>query len=323
MTRLSNPDVSAAITEVWTFQDAVEHVVDFFDLEQTARNLRMARRAVTTAYRDLPFKHRWSYYDRLNSVHTQASGTLTAVYDHTGGAYERVLTATAGTWDANAIYGEVVLGNDRYDIATRESSTEITLSPHSNPGADVASGSVTWMRKSYPLGISFRRASPVVELAESWMLEYVTPATLHQLEVGNYQPSRPYAYTFSNTGEYYGSLSITFVPPPSESRMYEFMAEVAPRQLLTESVIAGTVTVSGNATTVTGTGTAFADAHIGSIIRISADGTSAPTSLVGSMLPDATGTDNPYVAQRVVTAVASATSLTIDSAMSSTTYTRR
>jgi len=77
------------------------------------------------------------------------------------------------------------------------------------------------------------------------------------------------------------------------------------------------VAVTAGSTTVTGTSTAFPEDCIGSIIRFSETST-APTGVPGTF-NGSTPIDNRYYAQRVITARASATSLTIDQAVSSAT----
>lgn len=297
--------------EVWTFHDTVEHLLDLYDLPYEGRNLRQAVRAVLKAYRDLPQAHRWSYFYRSQPLRTEASqDTGSVVYDHTGGTFERQLTLSGATWPTTAAYGRVTFADTVYDVSTRESDTIVTLTEEGNPGADVASTDYTWFRSTYPLPVGLRRASPVVEGGTTTYLEYVTPAESLARFVGESSPGSPHSYTFRNDGKFPGRLCIDFVPPPSSSVIYDFMAEVSPRSLAIELEDTGSVSVSAGSTTVTGSSTLFSSKHAGCVIRFS-DANSLPTSVVGSGL----GNTNPYYAQRFIRAVASATSLTIDSVL--------
>lgn len=307
-----------AETSIWTYQDAVEHVLDLYDLERTGRNLRLARKAVLTAYDGVPESHRWSYLTRRLQVVTEASQSLTGSYDHTGGAEERLVTATVGTFPDSARLGHIILDDQIYEVEDRLSSTTVTLSPSSNPGTDVASGAITWFKATYTLPVNFRQCYELRELSNAYELEYVTPPDLLDRMMGNFQPARPYCYTIRNASDWYGALEVEFCPPPSESRTYDAVAYIAPRELSVESYGTGLVSVASGSTTVTGTGTSWSSAYVGAIIRFSENGTQPPSSVVGSPNADYPGgVDNPYYAQRVVLDVASATSMTIDAEVSS------
>lgn len=307
-----------AETEIHTYNDVVEHVLDLYDVDRTARNLRMARRAVLTAYRDLPTMHRWSYLTRRVQFKTEASESHTAVFDYTGGAYERMLTTT-GTWPSTASLGRVIIDNVCYDIEARKSATIITLTADSNPGEDVASGTVTWYRSVYPLPVRFIRGHVLVEPSTSTTLLPTTPTQVALELAASHTPGTPDRYCFHNASEYYGSMDVEFMPPPSTVRTYELMAEVAPRPLTTETYSTGTVSVASGSTSATIVTGVMVSAFAGAIIRFSADGTSLPTSAAGSIESDPDGTSNPYFAQRVIASVDSTTALTLDAAVSSST----
>ena len=76
---------------------------------------------------------------------------------------------------------------------------------------------------------------------------------------------------------------------------------------------AGTITMTAESTALTGTDTVFTSTHVGAIIRTAGDD-DLPTGMEG---------DNPWVEQRSIIAVASATSATLDAAPSATHTARR
>jgi hypothetical protein len=292
--------------ELWTFQDAVEHVLDLYDLERQSLNVRKARRSILTAYRNLANAHRWSYYCRRQQVRTEASqDTGTVTYTHS----TRTVTLTGSTWPANAARGKINIEDNIYEIESRTSDTEIVLPEASTPGSDITdAASYEWFRSSYPMPAGVRMASPVVKVGESRFLEHVTPHELMSRYVGNTSPSDPYIYAFHSDGEKAGEVCIEFWPPPTESKIYDFMAEVSPRQLFTEVVDTGTVTTSGTAATFDSS--VLSSRNTGSIIRFSQNA-NLPTSVVGGL----GGADNPYYAQRIITSVTSGTAAVIDSAL--------
>lgn len=307
-----------ANVEIWTFEDAVEHVLDVFDLDNSTRNKRLARRAILQAYRDLPNMRSWNYYYRRKPVLTVASyNTGTIAYDHTGGSSERLVTLTGGTFPTWAARGRIILNSVHYDVESYLSSTTLTLTANSNPSEDIAAGTTyTLYRNTYPLPADYRKSAKLYDITQWREMPLATPVEQQVVEGSYYRdPGTPKFATIKNDGDYYGNMSISFTPPPSTAKTYDLMYEARPRELITEKYETGTVSVASTSTTaVSGTNTVFAASHVGCIIRFSADSTNPPTSLVGIR---ANNLINPYLAQRVIQSVASATSLVMDAAIPS------
>lgn len=305
-----------ATTEIVTYQDLVEHLLDVFDSLREGRPLRLARRACHQALRDLAGAHRWAYYDAVRPIRTVAAvSTGTIFYDHTGGAYERLVTLTGSTFPTDARYYRLYLDGAHYPIDTYVDSTHVLLGADDNPGADIPGGSsYIRYRNSYPLPVGF------VELGELWDTDSQAPLPLitsdesHREQIYWAQtPATPWQACIRNDGEYLNSLSLVFGPPPAEALNYSFTYHRSPRQLITDKYATGTVTVTGGSTTCSITTGSFATAHVGCIIRF---GTSAnePDGMFGGL----TDTENPFVAQRTILAVATdGTSCTLDSSLPS------
>ena len=297
----------------WTFRDATDHVLDVYDAKRTNDRLRRnAVRAVLKAYRDFPVRHRWVYFERRAQIRTAAQQTSgTVAYQHSGGAYSRLVTLSGATWPSWAGFGGLILGQQQYGIEELKSTTQLTLPEDANPGSDVAAGaSYTLYRSLYPIPAGARKMDHLVELARSFRPEYCPPAELLQKQAGFWQPQRPYWYTIRADEHYLDSLAVEFAPPPSIEYVYDFLYEARPRQLRTESYTTGTVSTTLGSAVVTGTGTAFDALHDGCVIRFSGDGTSLPTSLIGSQADEL----NPAVLERVIGTVGGATALTLTTA---------
>jgi len=310
-----------ASTPLFSFQDACELLWESFNpatKPPTGRELRMAKAAVVTAYRDLPNVYPWTYYQRRTTFATEADySTGTVAYDHTAGTYERMLTLTSGTWPTNAARGTVIIDSVHYDVEDRKSDSIITLTANSNPGADVAAGeSYVWYRDSYPLPVNFRSIQTIVDCAlADRPLEYIPPSS-HLFTSREWSGvGDPELFTIRNEGDYIGSLALLFSPAPSSARSYEILYDASPAQLTTYKYSTGTMSCAAASTTVTGSGTAWAQSHVGCVMRFTTSTTIEPTDVVGTV----DGTANPYLAQRIVTAVTNSGSLTIDAAVSSTT----
>tara|TARA_R100000306_G_C4371519_1_gene140199 strand:+ start:309 stop:1547 length:1239 start_codon:yes stop_codon:yes gene_type:complete len=308
-------------TDLWTYQDAVEHVLDTFGLNRDARNHRQARRAVLSAYRDLPNVYRWPYYHRRYIFTTDASQTTgTITYDHTGGSSERLVTLVGATWPTNAAEGNLLISDVHYEVEDYKSSTTLTLTADSNPGADVASGtSYEWYREAYAAPMDFRRIGGLIDPSQSdgfYQLEYVSPE--YQLKFSRNWSGQtttyPGVFTIRNDSRYLGGKCIVLGRPPSSARTYEFIYEASPRPLRVEKDTTSTVSAVSTVT-VTASGAAFyARDHLGAVIRFSQTSTE-PTSNVGGV----GGGDNRYVDQRVIKSVTDTTTLVMDQALHSDT----
>ncbi len=302
---------------IFTYEDVVEHLLDFFRIERADdRHMRQARRAIDISYRDLPFHTRWSYYDRVAIIHTEASqSTGTIAYDHTGGTYERQLTLTGATWPDNARHYKVIIGDTHYRVEDKKSTTVVTLEQSSNPGADVASGTTyQTYRSAYPLPIDFRKAGRVYNVDNEHELKIVTNDTQHSQAIFFYDsPGTPWTAAIRSTGEFFGQLELVLSPPPSAAESYSIIYEASPFPLITDRYIgdakSGTVTTDGT-TTVEGASTTFDSLkHTGCILRVSGNTEHVPTSTFGRREDNLL---NPYKYQRVIMSVTDSDTLEVD-----------
>lgn len=312
-----------SVIETYTFEDVIEHALDMYDIDPTPRNRRQARRALVRAYRDLPQMRSWTCFTRQSVLNTVASySTGTVDYDHTGGTYERQVTLTSGTWPTWAAIGRLLINNVIYTVDERKSSTVLTLDENSNPGSDIAAGETYEIfRESYPLPNNFRKLIQVMDTSNQKVIPIVDDLFQHIASNSTYRaPGTPWIAALRNDGEAYGTTSLVFSPPPSTSRSYDIAYETKPRDFTVgnETYTSGTITTSAGSTTVTGTGTSWsAGLHQGAILRVSSSSQRLPTSLVGVRQDNLL---NPYVAQRTIVKVNSATSITVDASID-TTYT--
>lgn len=305
-------------TAVFTFADAVEHLLDLHEIDrQAALNQRNARRAIQSAYGDLPQKHCWSYYFRQRLLQTAASySTGTVEYDHTGGSNERQLTLTTGTWPDWAAFGRVIISSVHYEVESRISDTVLTLRTDSNPGADVAASTTyTIYRNAYPLPVNFRRMGHVWDVTQQRSLPYVDPQEQHDSNVRFFDtPDTPWQFTLRNTGDYLGSMQIVFGPPPSAVKSYDILHEVTPRPLRIDSYSTGTVAVTST-NTATLTGGTWPEDCVGSILRLASDA-NVPTGVTGGFSSTGAGLDNRFASQHVIKSRTSSTVVVLEDATS-------
>jgi len=296
---------------LYTFNDMVEHLADTYDIHREGRLLRNCRRAVLTAYREIPHMMRWKYYDRryvLATVAPQSTGTI--AFDLTGGAFERLITLTGATFPADAAQYRIIIGGNHYDIEDYKTSTTVTLAADSHPSADKAAGTSYLIYKSnYRLPSDFRKIGRIIDVDNQREMGVTDSDTQLSQSIYYYDsPDQPYITSIRADGEFPSELKIIFTPPPDSVREYDIIYEAKAMPLAVEKHIAGTVSITAGSPTVTGSTTAgFTSAMVGSVIRFSANANKLPTSFIG----DTDGTTNLFTEQGIVKSVESATSLTL------------
>lgn len=295
-----------------TYQDLVDSLVTFTRGGGQDAEQRDLRTAGFLAYQHLAKVHDWQFFRRNHRVQLVApvsTGTIT--YDHTGGAYERLLTfstALSATVQAWAPYGTVLIGEVYHDIDAVKSSTTVTLGSVRNPGADVAAGtSYTLFRTSYNMPPDFRGTwAPIDE--GSYMASYLQPEEFHFLDRIYPSTSSVWYWTIMPSTDSYGMWAMKLHGYPSEVESLDFQYQGRPRPIrytgYENKCRVGTVTISSGTATVTGTSTQFESGMIGSVLRVSAD---------TSLWPGGVYDMNPWSEQKIITAVDSTTSLTVDS----------
>lgn len=295
-------------TPVFTFVDAVEHVLDWVGTQTTdLSTFRKAKRAVLNAYREVSNLKLWSYYNANTIIQTVASQTTgTIAYDHTGGTYERVVTLTGGTWPSWSAFGMLRIDGVDYLVAGIKSSTEIVLSVNSNPGADITAGETyTLFRDTYPLPVDFGSMGVLRNTDRSIYPELCSPNEFMSFQSVSEGPGQPRLYTLASDPNYLGTMALKLYPPPDTAYTYQYTYRRQPRQANIYQYNTGTITASG--TTVTGSSATFTSDMVGSVLR-PGTAAAAPTGPTGS---------NPYSEQRIIVELVNSTTLTIDQAFSS------
>lgn len=292
-----------------TFDDLIQHTISFMSKDASQAAATDAKEAVLDAYASLATYHTWNYYRRIYRLSTNAPySTGTVVYDHTGGAYERVLTLTSGTWPAWASYGVVQLDDTTYEVQERKSATQLVLDIASNPGADVAS-TYRLFRDSYPLPSDFLA---IVSL--SFSNSTCSPGFLYPQEFSsvrgrvNNSPGRPQGYAVIGSSDFFGSMSLCFWNAPDQAYAVDLLYTSRGRDMVVDSYREGSVSTASGSDLVTGSGTDFDSEMEGSIIRV---GKSTDRKVTGNERLFR------YATERTVLEVVSATSLRVDSAMPS------
>lgn len=301
-----------ALTDVRTYQDLVEYLEDSTDWDRSHANHRRLRGAIEEAYRDLPNERLWSYYSQVGTLNIKAPySTGTVTYQHTGAASgERLLTLVGGTFPEWASEGMVLINSTPYEANDRISDTELTLTPASNPGEDIAAATTYQLyRDTYPLPVNCRAVNRMEDVRQTNQPIFVPPSEwLSAQRIWSHSPGQPMYFTVTGSPDYLSTLAIRFAPPPSAAITFRYMYTRNPRSLAVELYDEGVVTVAPGNATIAGTGTAWTTDMIGAVIRFS-EGLALPGSVIGV---------RPRAYERVVKDVTGPTSLVLDSAIATT-----
>lgn len=315
----TRPNVNS-YPQLLTMRDLIDRLIDFGGGSLTAVNLQKYRSAIDEAYRQLVNHHEWKYYvGPYNFTFSAPYSTGTIEYDHTGGSSERLVTlsGSGAAFPSWAAYGHIRIDDAFYQVNERLGNTTLTLRRETNPGADAAAGtSYTLYRSVYTLPADFKKLyAPENDANNWWVQNYVSPEVWYANERHINQSGTPYEWTLLPDPHFYNAMAVVVRPYPNAATGYGMVYTRYPRPLVISGYndatdFPGTVAVAGT-TTVTGTSTAFSSKMIGSVLRTgdTAAPTQGPSGLTGL---------SPYVDQKIIVAVASATSLTVDSAFDST-----
>lgn len=316
--------MSSVAPEIRTYRDALDDLMAFAGTLSLDIDERRARIAIRDGLEEMAMARDWKYYRRIRQINLVAPFTgetgATIAYDHTGGAYcERQLTLTPGgaetlpDWTRDA---ELVLSDDTvlYPIAEKLNDTIAQLPEDRNPGADVAAGGFTLYKAGYPLDGDIAKVYELNDETGALKPGYIHPQEwLRQVRSLITTQDTGFQWTLLGDDDSIGQLEFRFYGLPGSAQTIQFLAQCLPRRLRytgyadrERSGTSASIAAVSGAQTVTGTGTGFVAGMRGALLRFSEDGTE-PDTLT-----------NPPAEEKIITAVASTSSLTVHNAVSAT-----
>lgn len=293
-----------------TWKDLIDHLVDWCGSNPAGEVHRDARRASLGGLRDLATAHRWSYYygrGRINTNAPYSTGTIT--YTHTGGAAERLVTLDSGTWPAWAANGYLSFDSISYEVGTRISDSQLTLTSASNPGQDVAAGTTYQLvRDTYPMPIDLVSVGMLIRIGGVYPLVFEHPSVWLERQRVYRGPADPRTYCLRGSPDYFGAMAISLFPSPDLAYQLDFIYQRQPRQLRVDFYQTGTVSTTAGSAVVIGAGTNWTSRLVGTVLRVSQT-SDYPTGWAGNNAP---------VCERVVSSVTSTTQLVTDDVVPTT-----
>jgi hypothetical protein len=299
------------ISNVFTYNDCIEHLIQYQGGASSDADLGKLRTAVQMAYQDLCWNMEWQYYHRPLRIQLSAY-YATGTIEYTSST--RTLTLTTGTWPTWAASGRVLIAGIAYQVKSRTSNSELILDETFCPQANIASGTAYRIYRSvYLLPKDFRKVHEFVG-EDTWTSTFTTPSEWLKRERFLQDTGTPWLWTIMQTTDVYGygryGLFVSGYPDTAET--FDCIYLRAPREIkytgyetAARTTAAGVGTVSAAASaSVTGTSTAFSSDMVGSVIRFT----------TGSTVPGGVHTTNPFTEQHTISAYSSATAITLDEA---------
>ncbi len=264
-------------------------------------------RAIADAWRELPNLYNWTHFLSAYRIMMSAPYSMgTVEYDHTGGAYEHMLTLTDGTWPTWAARGYVRIGTVIAWVKERISDTILTLEDSMNFQQDIAAGtSYEIAQDSYPMPPDFTSCERGLP-EDNWNVmvynrpsEWLTSQRFLQVSSG-----QPYYYTFMADSKNPGRLCMRIFPPPYEAKTLDLLYRRSPRPIRVWDRNKGRASIVAGSNQITlSNGGFFQDTDAGTVIRLSSNASDLPTSNEGL---------NPYAVERTVTKVLTSTTALLD-----------
>ena len=178
--------------------------------------------------------------------------------------------------------------------------------------ADVTDGTYILYRTVYALPSDFRNLDRPIDEENRGMGGYITPDQAMKMELISPTEGSPFYWTILKDPDSNG-WALKVYGYPTTTQTIDFIYRRTPRAIRYSgheaAARAGTISRTGSA--VTGSGTSFSSAMVGSILRVG-DTTAVPGPLESM---------NPWVSESLITAYSSATSITAPSGtVASSTY---
>lgn len=253
-----------------TYFDLVESlIVSSYGGPQDAEQ-RDIRSAIHKAYNELTTIRDWGYYSVHGRIVTNPSyttgtiGISSGAVTLSGGSF-----ATAGVTAGNAKYWTLRTGDRSYPLASYSSATAVTLESQFT-GMDVTAGaSYTLFRTVYPLPSDFKNMDEPSDEFNWWSGLYVTPDEAMKIERVSNSSGEPYHWTLIKDPHGSGwAIKLVGWPTSKETIDFTYRRTARPIRYSGHEAAMRQGTLSRAGATVTGSGTAFPPAALGSILRV-------------------------------------------------------
>lgn len=294
-----------AATNLWTYRDAIDHLLDFTDSLPQEAVLNRVRSAVQTAYRDVTADRKWRYFQRHHRVMLEAPrSTGTMSYANS----TRIVTLTGSTFPASAACWTLAVDGytPLYKIASYTDATHVVLDATFNPGEDFTSKKYTLFRSLYPLPLDFRGIEEINDEQSMWREGFCeSPHEIMVQERHAAYAASQFRWAIIGQPGSPGRMALWLYGYPQGAGSLDFLYHAAARKLVYDGLSLYSSQVSGytltfplqaagsEISTSTFAGMTFTADLIDSIVRFGRPGTADE--------PRGESSGNPYYTQLQVT----------------------
>lgn len=306
-----------------TFADCFDSLVAYLGAAPSTQTLRDCRQAIMEALDDITNAYTWSYFYKIGRLFTNApfnDGSIQYQVSSGLSPYLVTLTTTdSGVFPSWTASGTMSINNVNYPVDQYLSPTTCTLIGYLAPQTDLPAGtSYQLYQDSYLLPIDFVAQDQSLYETCFGALQYVHPRDWLFQHRYLYNTGIPQNYTIDGDQKYPNRLVVRLSPLPTDTRTLDYIYKRRPRPILWQDMNQGTVSLTASSNVVTGTGTAFDQTMVGSVLRVSPTG---PTS-TSQNLPTWVPGNNPATFEAIIYSVTSPTILnTMPLTPSTVTYT--
>ena len=266
-----------------TYNDAVEHLLDYLGGSPGEVVVRDIRRSVREAYTELVNCHNWPYLYKLGriSAHgTFADGTIEYTQS------DRTLVLTGATWPSWILDGNIRVGYVTLKPESKVNDTTIIIDSLLNPGRDISEGSGF---------IAYQDTFILPEdyISQDQSLFEQNFGGMHYTHVRDWAYGQRYQfslgipqyYTIVGSDRHAGRMSLKVWPYPTDTKTIDFVYKRRPKDLVLQSYSSGAITTTAGSSSVVLSSGTLQPSMAGSVLRVSR-GSSQPSSWVGHSAPD-------------------------------------
>jgi hypothetical protein len=303
-----HPTAIYMASDIFTYADMVYRLLAKRGLTGSSREMYMLRIAVQDALTELAGRAHWRHYQRRVAVTTEQVSQYanTSFVASTG-----LITISTGSWPTSAAFGEIVYGEHRYKVVSRNSSTELLLSSVTAPAANFT-GTVTWMRPSYTLPFQIKQIRSVMDEDASRPLEYMDPVEAIRHRKLARTTGQSLRYTVRPSENYMGLMEIEFSPVPATAKRFEIGMVIRPRPFSTFELTGTDGAYTSGSYEFTSASANFTSQHVGCILRIS------PSSTLPKGRTQFDDARSDYAIQTFIKSVTNATTVVVTEAFTTT-----
>jgi hypothetical protein len=296
-----------------TAQDVVDYLLAGIGGGAQDGEHRAVRQAVVHGVREVMQCRLWLWHTKTNSFLSQNVSVPVAAGGITQGSSSITLSSTA-----QIVVGRLIQCAHYFDEPTRIVSVQpgnvVVVDKPAKATIAVGETQSLTMQTFYDLPEDLRDIDTLLTHTVGTLHAYISPQEWQRREIYTKGTGEPYYYTIMRSDSQPDCYQIRFVGIPTNGTTVHYTYRYNPRPIkyMGFEMLSRQGTVSAAGTAVTGANTDFPVDAVGSVIRFGTTTTDADP--VGSLAP--------YLAQRRIVGRASATALTVDSAVTAPALTR-